>query len=82
MDSEDITKWKSNLQKIYAKNILTNKGQSGRYVVYDSVPHLDLDVITVYFESRINSIIIPDNYAVSIFNFLSSNYFVVDGKKV
>ena len=82
IDSEDITKWKSNLQKIYAKNILTNKGKSGKYVVYDSVPHLDLDVITVYFESRINSIIIPDNYAVAIFNFLSSNYFVVDGKKV
>ena len=79
-----LGKWspEATLTGVYFRNILTEKTEGGYYNVNQNIPHLEVDNLPVYFETRFNKIIMPDNYAINIFNALSSYYFIFNGEPI
>jgi hypothetical protein len=79
-----LGKWcpKATLTGIYFQNILTKKTEGGYYNISQNLPHLDVDNLPLYFESRFNKIILPDNFASAVFKALAEYFFIHDGEPI
>ena len=82
--NNSLGKWspKATLTGIYFHNILTKKTEGGYYNVSQNLPHMDIDNLPVYFESRFNKIILPDNFASDVFKHLAEKYFIHNGEPI